>query len=242
VQGTLASFPVVSSAVLDDRNGLVRFSLAASESDGAVSGSGCDVVFDLALGFWQSVDIKTGSDTNQPSQDATMLYVDGAWRYAWLGADGQVYSELLPTEDDAHLDAGAWITMAAETAWLKTAGIQGKQTLSHILVLARRHTDHALSVALAYNYEQTFRAARVWTYDQIQELLSAGWPVTQLKHEPHDDSACQSVRIRIEDAAPTSPDPEPAYDIASGKGSTWIALTFDITPKPGVFDVPEEAA
>lgn len=236
IQRTLEDYPIVTGAVLDSGHGLVRFSLAAAVEDGIVEGEGRDIVFDLTLGVWQSVDDKTGSSSHEASQAAAMVEVDGTWRYGWIGADGVVYVERKPDDASAHLDGTTWVTMAAETSWVKTAGIQGRQQLNQVLALARKVTDVNLSVALAYNYETTFRTAREWTRSEVNALLTAGWPVTQLKHMPHDDAECQSVRLRLEDATPTG------GTVGSGKGATWIALTLDITPKPGIFDVPEEAA
>jgi len=101
---TLALFPVVTSAVLDDRNGLVRFSLAASESGGRASGNGRDVVFDLTIGKWISSDRKTGAAAQEASQDACIVEVAGVRRYAWLSTSGIVYVERLVTDASAHLD------------------------------------------------------------------------------------------------------------------------------------------
>lgn len=244
IQRTLASFPVVTSAVLDDRNGLVRISLveARSASTGRVSGFGRDVIYDTSLKIWQSVDAKYGTSTNEGSQDAAMVIVNGERRYAWLGTDGYVRFEKLSDAADRYLDGSTWITMAAETAWFKVSGIQGTQCLNHVLMLERKATGHDLALSLSYNYETTFRTARTWLRAEIDALLDsgAGWPITQLKHEPHDDSECQGFRIRVVDATPTDPDPEEL--IGTGQGATWIALTLDVTPRPGIFDVPEEAA
>jgi hypothetical protein len=44
------------------------------------------------------------------------------------------------------------------------------------------------------------------------------------------------VRVKLVDATPTS------GTVGSGKGASWIALTLDITPQQGAFEVPEEAA
>jgi hypothetical protein len=239
IQRTLASYPVVSSAVLDAANSLVRFTLAATESAGAVSGNGRDLVYDLTLQTWISVDDKIAgfpAQSHFPSQDACMVKVSGTWRYAWLSTGGVVHYELLSSEASCYTDVGNWITMSVETAWFKLAGIQGTQQLNHVLFLSRKSTDSKLSVSLAYNYETSYRTARQWTNTEIATLLSSGWPITQLKHEPHDDAECQSVRVKIEDAIQTS------GTTGTGKGSTWLALTLDITPKPGVFDVPGEAA
>lgn len=236
IQRTLESYPIVAKAVLDSRNGLVRFSLAASENGGRIIGSGRDAIYDLTLQSWVSIDDKTGTSAHEASQDAALIKVSGAWRYAWLGTDGTIRYERSSSDMLAHYDGSTWITMAAETGGFKTTGIQGKQHFNRVLFLSRRSTDCKLSVALSYNYETSFRSARQWSNVEIDSLLSAGWPITQLKHESHDDAECQSVRIRIEDAAPTSGVP------ANGKGATWLALTLDITPKQGVFDVPEEAS
>ncbi len=240
IRGTLASYPVVSSAVLDDPNALVRFSLSASESAGIVHSDGVDLVYDLTLQTWISVDDKTmdaqgQAATSLASQDACMVKVSGSWRYAWLGSDGAVFYERLSSDGSAYLDDDNWITMAAETGWFKLAGIQGTQQLNHVLFLSRKSTDAKLSVSLAYNYETSYRTARQWTNTEIATLLSSGWPITQLKHEPHDDAECQAVRVKITDAIQTS------GTTGTGKGSTWLALTLDITPKPGIFDVPGEA-
>lgn len=242
VHRTLASYPVVTSAVLDAPNSLIRLALTEGESGGAVTGDGVDIVYDLTLQTWISTDDKTTGTfpvtTFTPSQDACMVNVLGTWRYAWLSTDGTVRYELLAGDGFEHCDNGNWVTMSAETGWFKTSGLQGVQFLSRMLLLARRSTDHNLSIALAYNYETSYRSAREWTHTQIASLLSDGWPITQLKHDAHDDAECQAVRVKISDAVHSAW----AQGDESGKGSTWLGLTFDITPKPGLFDVPEGAS
>lgn len=166
-----------------------------------------------------------------------MVKVDGVWRYAWLSTDGAVRYEQLSSDASAHLDDSNWITMSVETAWFKLSGLQGNQQLNRLLLLARKSTDHSLSISLAYNYETSYRTARQWIYSEINDLLSAGWPVTQLKHDPHDDAECQAVRLKISDEAPGS-----GSTTGTGQGSKWLGITLDITPKPGVFDVPEGAS
>lgn len=236
IQNTLSAFPVVSSAVLDEKNGLIRISLASAESSGVVSSGGRDIVYDLTAQAWVSVDDKTGSSAHEASQDATMIELSGERRYAWLGTDGTVRYEQSPGAGGAYYDGANWVTMVAETAWFKTTGLQGLQHLSRVLFLARKATDAKLSVALAYNYETSFRTARQWTMTELNDLLSDGWPITQLRHDPHDDAECQAVRVRFEDTSPTTGAPS-----GTGQGFVWIGVTLDITPKPGVFDVPEEA-
>src|SRR5690606_6775728 len=113
VKYTLAAFPVVTSAVLDDRNSLARFTLAAGESGGVVSGEGRTLVYDLTVKAWVSVDDVRGSSASEAAQSAAQVYLDGAWRYAWLGADGTVYYERDPGDADACLDGTSFV----ETTW-----------------------------------------------------------------------------------------------------------------------------
>jgi hypothetical protein len=227
VQNTLAAFPVVSSAVLDDRGGLVRLSLAQGEEGGRVTGEGCDLVFDLTLGDWQSVDDKAGSGAHQASQDAAMVYVDGAHRYAWLGVDGTVYYEQRPTDETAHLDAGGWTTMAAVSPWVAIAGRNGEQFIDQVLLLAKRHTDHSLTFSVAFDFADSYANSKTFSYEQLSSLARQ-WLVREITQ-----TTSQAVRVKLEDGPPTSPDPEASYDVASGKGATWVALTFNGQPHRG---------
>ena len=235
VQVTTAAYPYVSSAVLDARNGLARFSLTTSETDGAVASTGVDLIFDMALGKWISKDIKRGGSASQASQDACVAYLSGERRYAWLATDGTVYYERSTTDGSAYLDGSTWVTMAAETASFKLGGIHGKQILNFVLALIRKSTDFDVSIALAYDFSSSFKTATTWLRATIATLLSS-LPALRLKHVAHDDAECQGVRIRITDATPTG------GTVGTGKGGTWLALAADITPQDGAYDVPEEAA
>lgn len=245
VQRTLERFPIVTSAVLDARNSLVRFSLAAAlDDDGSVvpydaesgAGGGRDLVFDLVLGDWQSVDDKSGSSEHQPSQDACVITIDGKSKYAWLASDGTVYVEKDSKHHSPYRDPGGWITMTAETGWFKVGGLQGRQIFNRALLLARKHSPVNLSMSIGYTYREEYAEPREWTNDELNALLTSGWPITQLEHRGNNDSDGQSIRIRITDSSAD-------FDGANGngRGATWLGLTLDITPRSGAADVPEGA-
>jgi hypothetical protein len=128
--------------------------------------------------------------------------------------------------------------MVAETGWFKVSGIQGRQFFNRLLMLARKRTDADLSVSLGYNYNTSYAAQNTWTSANVSNLLTAGWPITQLRHDSNDNGEGQSIRVRIEDATPTGT----GATVGTGRGATWLALTLDITPQDGTLEVPEEAA
>lgn len=235
VARTLSSFPVVTRMVLDEKNSLVRISLAESTSGGRASGNGRTLVYDLTLQVWISRDDIHGSADHQPVQAACVLTIADEQRYAWLSTGGTVYYERLPTDSNAYLDGSTWISKRATTPPFKQGGVQGNQQLNRVQVLERKATDHDLAVSLSYNYESTFRTARTYTTAEINSLLSAGYPITQLRHDAHNDAECEAVAIDIQDATPSS------GTVGSGEAGTWLALSLDITPKPGLFEVPEGA-
>jgi hypothetical protein len=245
---TLASYPIVTSAVIDAGNNLVRFSLAQSlEPTGAVTGvngddpedgtgGGRDIVFDLTFGDWQSVDDKGSTSPHTGSQHAAVLTVDGAARYAWLSSSGVVYVENASDDATAYLDPGSeWITMSAETGWFKLAGIQGRQQFNLLLTLFRKHTPCDLSVEIGYEYRTAYDTAIARTHAQLAAVEALGVPL-QLRNDPNDDAEGQAIRVRITDVTPTT------GTIGTGRGATWLALTCDITPREGPAEVPEEAA
>jgi hypothetical protein len=236
IQSTLAAYPIVTSAVIDTKNTVVRFTLANTITSGYVvnASGGRTVVFDLSIGDWQSVDTIYGSTANQPAQDACVVTVGNVARYAWLAADGTVYLEREATDVAAYLDGSTWITMAAETAWFKTAGIQGRQHFELALSMMRKRSAMNISISIGYDYRTTYAATSTWSSATLDTLLSSGWPITQLRHDGSDDAEGQAIRVRLADSDPSLG--------GTGQGATWLALTLDITPKEGPAEVSAEAS
>jgi hypothetical protein len=215
VQDTLATYPIITSAVLDSRNGLARFSLVDTVSaDGVVDagGSGLDVVYDLVLNVWISRDRKTLGDEDSPTQDACMGFVDDAWRYALLMPLGVVYYENLPI-GDAYLDGAEWITMRAVTPWCHVAGIQGEQLIDQVLLLAKKVSTHQVSISLAYDYVDDWGTPKVFTTSLV-DSLAREWLVKEVAQ-----TTSNAIRVKIEDGPGDSIE-------GSGAGAKWIAATL----------------
>ncbi len=221
IQDTLAAFPIVTAAVLDTKRGLARFSLTTAMTDGVAATNGRDVVFDLSLGEWISVDDKRGSVASQASQDACMAYIGGAWRYAWLATNGTVYYERLPTDAAKCLDGANWATQRAVTPWVKIAGLNGEQLIDRILFLASKVSDHDLTISIAFDYASTYAETKTFTRANIA-ALAREWLEKGLTQTTH-----QAVRVKLEDATPTG------GTVGTGEGATWIGVTFCGQPHKG---------
>lgn len=218
IRDTLASFPIVSSAVVDARNVLVRFTLAASETSGVVSSeSGKDLVFDLSLKQWVSTDEVTGASATRAAQSAAMVYQGSTFRYATLETNGQVRVENLATASDAYLDGTTWITPLWETAWCKF-GLQQEQRLWNGVMLYERSGAAGLKLEIAYDYAAYSSANdKVWTE---AETLSG---LRQLPFRPK--SRGQAMKFRFSATAPAVP--------GTGRGLSFVGLSLDMAPKQG---------
>ncbi len=222
IRDTLDTYPVVSSATLVDHEGAyVYFSLATTESGGRVSGDGRDLVFDLTLGAWISVDDKRGGSAHQASQDAEVVTIAGEPRYAWLGVNGTVFYQRLAADASAHLDTATWVTQRAVTPWIHVAGLQGEQLLEQILLLCERHTGHDLNISLAFDYVESFGTPRLFAAAELA-TLARQWLATEMTQ-----TTSTAVKVCIEDATPST------GTVGSGKGSTWIATTIAGRPQRG---------
>jgi hypothetical protein len=122
--------------------------------------------------------------------------------------------------------------MRAESGWFKMSGVQGRQALNQVLVLAKKSTDHDLSLHLAYDYSDSYKTAQTWT-DTALDSVNAAWPRQQVAHLLHDDAEGQALRIKLEDATPTG------SSAGVGQGATWIALTIEGAAREGAARLPE---
>lgn len=228
VQDEIASRPYVTSAKLDAAQGLVYFELASAETTNQVSGTGRTLVLDLTvqgadgLPIWSSIDRRTNQagTADAPAQDGCVVWSGSAYRYAWLGTDGRVYIE----DQTTHLDPGsAFVRQYGKAPWVHLAGIQGQQVVDRVLVLGEKHTDHDFTIRDAYDYSETFTTK---AYDSAK--VSA-MPIFNVDRDL-SQSQGQAVMVEFYDATPTGG----GATVGTGKGATWVALTFSGEPKSGV--------
>jgi hypothetical protein len=221
VQSTLATYPIITSAVLDGRNSVVIFTCVTTETSGVVSGNGVSLVYSLSPPGWCSVDkvFDGAGSAAKAMQGACIAYVDGRHRYMALDPNGYVLNE----SDSTYLDSvSSWVTMKVTTPWFKGAGGQGEHLIDRIQILAARSTDHNLAVALSYDYESTADYTRTFTRAEIA-ALGRQW----LEVGTGNQRLGQSIRVTLTDATPTG------GTVGTGRGATWVSLNFEGQPRAG---------
>lgn len=211
---TVASYPVCTSATVDPVSSAVLIEMAASEASGLATGSGRTLVYDLSLKKWVSTDQRKSSagTAATPSQSACMVYTGTAYRYAWMGADGIVY-----TETTGYLDPGSvWVTAQYETAWLKH-GLQQEQRVWAGTILFAQESASGLTIEVAYDYAAYSGADdKTWA-----EALTLGQRQLEWRPKPRG----QAMKFRVKDTAPAV--------LGTGQGFTFIGMSFDTAQKQG---------
>lgn len=211
IQATFASYPTVTAAVLDVRNGVVRFSLAQSGSTTV----GVDVVFDLSMEQWVSVDVvRGGSNASAQAVSAAYASVSGSFRYVRLDAAG----ELMYEDFSSWLDRSSyWVTALWETPWLKLE-LQREHQFWQGVLLHERKTACGLLAEIAEDWaaydsgdNKTWTESAIATYTRQVELR---WT-----------KRGQSFKCRFSDSAPVS--------VGTGQGIEFVGLSFDMAPHQG---------
>jgi hypothetical protein len=216
VQDTYGSFPAISSATLDERGSLCRLTVAESESGSVVSGNGRHLAYDLTLQGWISVDDVRGGSASQAAQDSALLYIDGAWRYAWLATNGQIYFERLPTDADAYLD-GTNFVVPSYTMPPWKFGLAQEQRSYEFMATVERHSAAGLTVEVALN----FGAFDPGLTKPWLEAVTGG--ERRLPFRPK--ALTSAIQFRVSATAPAV--------LGTGRGFTFIGLSADIAPKQG---------
>lgn len=210
IQRTFASYPNVTAAVLDVRNGLVRFSLAQTGSTTV----GVDAVFDLTRQEWSSFDVKQGAGASAQSVSATYAKYSGGWRYIWLESDGTVHYE----SDSSFLDKNStFVVPMWEPPWLKTE-LQREHQFWQGILLHDRQTACGITAEVAYDWQayagaddKVWAEAAVLAYPKQVELRTTG--------------RYQAIKFRFRATAPSV--------VGTGEGTKFVGLSYDLAPHQG---------
>ncbi len=209
IADTVRTYAELSSAVLDSAAGFVRFALVDSLS---APTTGRIVMYDIQNKAWS---VHTYAD-----EAVAQTVHSSAWH--WLAAGGQVYVERTTADASAYLDGSAWRTMSVETGWIKLGLLQDSQIWGATL-LYDQHTDHDLTIEIAYDYDGAWTTFGTWDSDELYDLDG------KVEIRP-DNARAHAFKLRISDATPSG---ATHSTVGTGRGSTFVGLAVDAGARVG---------
>jgi hypothetical protein len=206
VSATLATYPIITSAVLHQSQSQARFTCT---SDGR---TGVTLVYDTLVKAWSTFEISTG----QPKAAAlSAVSHQGIYKFV---CHGGFYVENAANGD--YTDAGTYVPMTVESAWISVNEVQGYQRIRRIAILPEAFDACDIAVSVGFDYAD---------YSQTDTFLAstlAALPLQQIEVQAGVQK-CQAVRVRIVDAAPTG------ASQVTGQGIGLTRLTLRIAAKVG---------
>lgn len=202
------------------------FEVAASASASEVLGK--SAVFNTRFGAWS---VMSRYDTDKSRAGALMnsgAVVAGTYYYST--PFGQVYSEypLLPASTTGQFkDAGNYITLTVESAWLKPSLAEGANKIGGFgrvwkaLFLEEWRDYHSVTIETAYDYNTSYTDTFTFT---------AGYHTSALYEELEVNMSrplCESIRFRFSDAEYGG---NPSN---TGQGGVLVGITAEVGTYPG---------
>jgi hypothetical protein len=230
IKNTVDAYPYVGGACVDRTGGRVMFPFADAEGhypgtlkyDGLGTQNGITAVYDLSAGCWT-----TAIYYGQPGESGAYVqdYVYGSRGgqrgLISLGAAGFTFHD-----PDSCLDNGGatYVPFTLETGWIKADSMQDRIRVTDLLILAKKVTNHNLTVSVAYDYSDTYSYSKTWTPADIN-----GLSLEQLELQA-PKQLVQAMRFKITDSEPAD---TATYPITTGKGPEILGLTVKYGLKGG---------
>lgn len=135
-----------------------------------------------------------------------------------------IYRENTAADATPWLDFGTFfVPLTVTTAHIKSADLQGWQSVRRVRVLANYYDRHALTVGLGYDYNATSET-RTYSDANIQAVIFTGGQ-EQLMVIPGVRRRCESIQVTLSTSAGIS--------LGSGRGAGLIGLALEIRAKKG---------
>lgn len=226
VQDSLASYPVITSAVCLQPSSVVLFTCTNDNGD-----EGITLVFDYSVGEWTK-DLVYDSDTLSTSAPATHAVALDSYYYRAVSSTGRVWAETT-----THLDDERWITATIETGWIKPSGLHGAAEIPRAIFAGVKESPCFVSIEWAYDYRDTFANAQEWDETHLAAVHEEMGRI-HLETMADENARCMAAKLRLSDAPPTNTS---YYPIATAKGITWIGYSVEAASKPGRTQLPVSA-
>jgi hypothetical protein len=221
VQDYLVTYPYVVAATLVPKYNQVRFLC----SDG--SSASLELRYDYRGKRWFPVKTLVSGAQDNMTHAAV---VDGTYYVKDDG--GTVCNERSAGDAEAYLDESTYVPMMLEFAPLGTAGTQGFQNVSHMLIRCDNRSGHAFSTYQSVD-GKVYQAAKSKTRAQLDGItVNGSYEITS-----HVDvTKNQLLKVKFVDATPAT------GLVGNGAGYALSGLTFEVTPLDGRRRTTGEAA
>lgn len=213
VQDTLDANPTITAATVHETEFQVRFACSSSGATGVILVWDYFPIDQAPQGRWSVFQVYDSSGAQASS--SVVGAVNSRGRYHWLAPNGTTYQETPGT----YTDAGTWVTLTVETAWVKLAGLQGFQRIWSIALLGERFTDHDVVCTQKVDFSET-----VVQTETINVQSSFG--LEQVQYTPRIRK-CEAIKLAWSDATPS------AGTVGTGRALslTGFALEAKVLPK-----------
>lgn len=216
VEDTLASYPVVTSAVLVPDDEEVRWTC---NNSGATSG--VVIAWNYRINAWYTRTYWSadGLTLGAPITDAAI--VNGV--YTMLLASGRVIQETTEHSKDVR-SSDVYVPLEVQAPVYPTGPV-GWHRLKDVQIVGQSLSNHKLTIEVSRDFSASFEQTKTWA--EGTDVTTVG-PLEQarmtLKHQKR-----QAAVVRIYDAAPT----DILYSIGTGQGPALELLSLYVLPKTG---------
>lgn len=220
VQTTLATYPVITSAVLVPEHEEIRFTC---QTTSGVAGNGIVLAYDYVAKMWFARPYTDAGTANRPMVDAALI----SGVYTMLTAGGKVYQETSSSFlDDCDVTA-SWVGIDVILAPVSPAGNLAWTRVKDVSILGTSVTNHDLKVSVARNYATSYEQDN--TFLAGSEATVVG-PLEKCRLSMMHQKG-HAFQVRIQSLTPTSPG---TYPVSTGQGVILEALAFRFSKRPGV--------
>ena len=225
IEDTLASYPVITSAVLHSTRDEVRFTVRATEA----ATTGYVMNWNYVTNAWSIFDYydSVGAAAHAAWEHSTV--VDGVWYGATRTGICQSENTNL-TATGAYKDDANWVTLQVATAWFRPAGAQGFARFREGALAWVQAAPCDVVVSLGYDDSDSY-SSDTWTF-LASDVAAYTTPKAQAALKWARQKA-MSMRILVTDATPTG------VASTTGQGPILYGLTVSLGVKPSINRFPE---
>ena len=211
VQDVLASYPSITSAVLVPTKNEVR--ITCNNSAGTAH---TVLVWNYVERQWSTFRYLGGSVA---IADACMC----SGVYTLATTSGAVYQEDATT----YLDAGAYVSMVLETAWISAAGPLAFQSVREFQMEGLSNSNHDLTVEVGFENETSYTQSAPFL---AGSAVTAVGPLEECTIAIGNRRKSSHLRFRMTDTTPTNPG---TYPVGTGQGPSFDTVGIEVGIKQG---------